>query len=202
MFDSNLRKVKDRILVLFSKTPIFKWKPNSITTISFIFGLLSLYFLYFNNLRMAFLLFLLNRIVDGLDGLVARETNRQTDFGGYYDIMTDFFIYSLIPLVIAWRLDDPMIWILTAILLAVFYINGASWMYLAGLLEKEIYKSGEKGPTSLSMPRGVIEGTETIIFYSLMILLPAGHFWYLLIMSLLTLTAVPQRMIFARKVLK
>src|ERR1017187_10458774 len=42
-------------------------------------------------------LFLLNRLCDGLDGAVARQT-RPTDRGAFLDIAFDFMIYWLFPL--------------------------------------------------------------------------------------------------------
>ena len=41
----------------------------------------------------ALLLILLNRVMDGLDGAVARHAGA-TDFGGYLDIVCDFLFYS------------------------------------------------------------------------------------------------------------
>jgi phosphatidylglycerophosphate synthase len=54
---------------------------------------------------LAALLFLLNRIFDALDGTVARLRNLQSDFGGYYDIVTDFITYCMLPVGLA--LGDP-----------------------------------------------------------------------------------------------
>jgi phosphatidylglycerophosphate synthase len=202
MLDATMRQVKDSILLRLKKTPLFRLHPNTITTVSFLFGLASVVFLYYGFNKMAFVLFCLNRIIDGLDGLVARETGQQSDFGGYYDIMTDFIIYSLIPLALASRSGEKSIWTMTALLLAVYYINGASWMYLGGLLEKEKYRAS-KGDisTSIAMPNGLIEGTETIFLYSLMILLPLYHFWFITSMAILTSVGIPQRIYFAKKTL-
>lgn len=43
---------------------------------------------------------ILIRVLDGLDGVVARQKNKQTDFGGYLDIILDFTVYSIIPVAI------------------------------------------------------------------------------------------------------
>ena len=43
-------------------------------------------------------LWLLNRLIDGLDGTVARMFDRQSDFGGYTDIIIDVTIYALVPI--------------------------------------------------------------------------------------------------------
>ena len=42
------------------------------------------------------ILLLLSRLLDGLDGCVARATS-PTDFGGYLDIVLDFAFYGMIP---------------------------------------------------------------------------------------------------------
>lgn len=34
----------------------------------------------------------------GIDGLVARVSGQQTDFGGYLDILCDFVVYAAIPI--------------------------------------------------------------------------------------------------------
>lgn len=120
----------------------------------------------------AILLFLCNRVLDGLDGLIARETGRQTDSGAYLDILLDFLIYALIPLALTYRhATGQESWVLLSLLFASFYINGASWMYLSGLLEKRRMSGAE--PTSLAMPGGLVEGAETIVFFGLMLAMPA-----------------------------
>jgi len=50
-------------------------------------------------LTVGFYCWILNRILDGFDGLVARERNQQSDFGGYLDLVLDvavsFFVYII-----------------------------------------------------------------------------------------------------------
>ena len=53
---------------------------------------------------LAVTLLLLNRLLDGLDGAVARAAGG-TDLGGFLDITMDFLIYSAIPF--AFALSDP-----------------------------------------------------------------------------------------------
>ena len=50
------------------------------------------------------MLLLLNRLLDGLDGAVARAAG-STDLGGFLDITMDFLVYSAIPF--AFVLKDP-----------------------------------------------------------------------------------------------
>jgi hypothetical protein len=73
MFDVYLREFKDKAynLVLkniFGVLTKYKVTPNQITFFSFIMGLIGIYFIYIENKSLAFLFWVLNRFLDGLDG--------------------------------------------------------------------------------------------------------------------------------------
>ena len=55
---------------------------------------------------MALALFIANRVLDGLDGAVARASVR-TDRGGFLDIVLDFAVYGAVPLAFAFRDPGP-----------------------------------------------------------------------------------------------
>lgn len=115
-------------------------------------------------------LILLSRIADGLDGAVARASQK-TDFGGYLDITCDFLFYGLIPL--AFVLADPGAnGAAGAFLLAAFYFNGATFLGYAVLAEKKSMTSDKRGSKSLYFTGGLLEGAETIVFFCLLCLLP------------------------------
>lgn len=44
----------------------------------------------------SFVMFLLTRLLDGIDGAYARATNQCTEFGGYLDIVVDFTVRNLL----------------------------------------------------------------------------------------------------------
>jgi phosphatidylglycerophosphate synthase len=120
----------------------------------------------------ALVLFGLNRFLDGLDGAIARST-RRTDRGGFLDIVFDFVIYGAIPL--AFALRDPGAFALpAAALLFSFYVNGASFLAFAAVAAKRGMSSDIRGIKSIYFTAGFMEGTETILFFAAMILLP----WY------------------------
>ncbi|MDP5083836.1 MAG: CDP-alcohol phosphatidyltransferase family protein [Yoonia sp.] len=111
-----------------------------------------------------------SRVADGLDGAVARAT-RKTDFGGYLDIAADFLFYGAIPM--AFVLHDPATnGAAGAFLLASFYFNGTSFLGYAILAEKHGHKTDAQGQKSLYYSNGILEGTETIVFFGLICLLP------------------------------
>ncbi len=115
-------------------------------------------------------LVLASRLADGLDGAVARATQR-TDFGGYLDIASDFLFYGAVPF--GFVLFDPAAnAIAGAFLLLSFYVNGASFLGYAILAEKHRLTTYAQGVKSLYYSNGLLEGTETIAFFVLLCLLP------------------------------
>ncbi|KJZ21179.1 CDP-alcohol phosphatidyltransferase family protein [Loktanella sp. S4079] len=116
---------------------------------------------------------LLSRLADGLDGAVARASQK-TDFGGFLDISVDFLFYGLIPMAFVWMSPDAN-GAAGAFLLTSFYFNGATFLGYAILAEKHGHKTEAQGQKSLYYSNGILEGTETILFFVLLCLLPE-HF--------------------------
>ena len=112
-----------------------------------------------------------SRLLDGLDGAVARAT-RRTDFGGYLDIVCDFAFYGAVPLAFA-VLDPGANAPAAAFLLFAFYVNGTSFLGLAILAEKRGLRTDRQGAKSLYYSAGLLEGTETIAFLAAICLLPS-----------------------------
>jgi phosphatidylglycerophosphate synthase len=70
--------------------------PTSVTLISFFLALTAvLSFFYFNRI-LAFSIFILSFILDGLDGVLARKTKKVTKFGAYLDSLIDKLVEALI----------------------------------------------------------------------------------------------------------
>ena len=116
---------------------------------------------------------LAGRVVDGLDGAVARATGK-TDFGGYLDIACDFMFYGAIPLAFVIR-DPAANGVAGAFLLFSFYVNGASFLGYAIIAEKRGMQTDAQGEKSLFYAIGILEGTETIVFFIALCLWPQ-HF--------------------------
>ena len=117
-------------------------------------------------------LWLLNRILDGLDGVVARRHDKQSDFGGYLDLFFDFLVYLAVPISFAVAMPaTPLILWALAGLLASYYLNTMTWMGLSALLEKRQMQAKIR-QTSMEMPTGLIEGAETIVLYTLFFVSP------------------------------
>lgn len=119
---------------------------------------------------LALLLLALGRIGDGLDGAIARVTQR-TDRGGLADIVGDFVFYGAVPLAFALRAPDANA-LAAAWLLFSFYVNGASFLAYAAIAAKRGLTTEVRGPKSIYFTAGLAEGTETILVFVAMILLP------------------------------
>ena len=114
---------------------------------------------------------LASRLADGLDGAVARATQK-TDFGGYLDIAVDFLFYGAIPM--AFVLQNPSVnGAAGAFLLTSFYFNGTSFLGYAILAEKHNIETSSQGEKSIYYSNGILEGAETIAFFVLLCLAPA-----------------------------
>jgi phosphatidylglycerophosphate synthase len=199
MFDNTMRQVKEAAFrpfaVWFRKVP-----PIGLTLIALLFGLLAAGALGYQLYWLAFIAWFLNRAFDALDGEVARMQGIQSDFGGYLDILLDFVIYALLPIGLVLGQPSTVGYVALALMLAVFYVNAASWMYLSAILEKRAAGAQVKGEqTSVTMPAGLIGGTETIIFFSMFIICHTWYIWLFALMSVLVGLTIGQRLIWAAK---
>lgn len=70
-------------------------KPNDITTLSFISGIISIYFLYIKKFPEAALIYFISYYFDCLDGYMARKYKQISVFGDYYDHITDVLVNGL-----------------------------------------------------------------------------------------------------------
>ena len=116
------------------------------------------------------LVLLSSRVADGLDGAVARARGK-SDFGGYLDIVCDFVFYGAVPL--AFVLRDPAAnGVAGAFLLFSFYVNAATFLGYAILAEKRGLTTRSRGEKSLYFTAGLMEGTETILCFLVLVLWP------------------------------
>lgn len=146
----------------------------------------------------ALLPLLASRVADGLDGAVARVRGK-TDFGGYLDIVCDFLFYAAIPLAFVLR-DPGANGVAGAVLLASFYVNGATFLGYAVLAEKKGMETRSRGEKSLYFTAGLLEGTETIGFFVLICLWPAAFAPLAFIFAGLCFVTAFSRVLLARRV--
>lgn len=115
-------------------------------------------------------LLLLSRLLDGLDGAVARAT-QPTDRGAFLDITLDFLFYAAIPL--AFAIADPAVNALpAAVLLTAFMGTGSSFLAFAIVAEKRQLSSVAWPDKGFYFIGGLTEATETIATFVAMCLWP------------------------------
>ncbi len=193
MLDFIARPLKNRILDPLAQ-PLGAVHPNFISILGFMTGVLTAWLAYQQQYGVALAVWLLSRTLDGFDGVVARAHNRQSDMGGYLDILLDFAVYVIVPIGIALAAPSQRMLISVIGLISIFYVNAASWMYLSAILEKRAQGAAATGETtSVSMPAGLIGGTETVIFYGLFLLLPAVQIQLFWLMGALVCVGIVQR---------
>lgn len=132
----------------------------------------------FGAWTLALVLWLGNRLLDGLDGPVARAGSGTgaTDRGGFLDIVADFSVYAGFVLGVSVAVPDARL--ACVVLLAAYSCSGTAFLVLSSLLEKQ-GRAGDETPRfadgrSLRFVSGLAEGTETVIAYVLFCLFP-GH---------------------------
>lgn len=121
-------------------------------------------------------LLLASRLMDGLDGAVARLT-QPTDRGAFLDITLDFLFYASIPL--AFAAADPVANALpAAVLLAAFIGTGSSFLAFSIFAERRGLKSSDYAHKGFFYLGGLTEATETLVCFGLMCLWPQHFAWW------------------------
>lgn len=170
---------------------------NAVTLAGLVPGLLAAVAIALQSYTLAFALIVANRLIDGLDGAVARAT-APTDTGGFFDILADYVFYASVPL--AFAIADPANnAVPAAALLAAFLLTCSSFLTFAVIAAKRGLETEAHGKKSFFYSTGVVEGTETIAFFLVMTLLP-GWFAPLawVFAGLCVVTALQRAMLAAR----
>lgn len=202
MFDSRLRPLIDPPLNVAGRWLAARGVgADAVTLVGLGFGLGAAGVIAAHGpMALALGLLIAGRLADGLDGAVARA-GRKTDFGGYLDIFCDFLFYAAIPLAFVLR-DPGSNAVAGAVLLASFYVNAASFLGFAIMAAKRGMETTAQGQKSLYYAAGLLEGAETIAFFLLLCLWPAGFAPLALGFAFLCLVTASARVVLARAALR
>src|ERR1044072_3704007 len=148
---------------------------NAFSVAGLAVGLTTIPLLAREHYELALLVIVLNRLMDGLDGAIARRKGT-TRFGGYLDIMCDMGFYAAVPLGFALARPDNALW--AAVLLASFVCKASSFLGRAVLAaQRGEPDDGARGRKSFFHAAGLVEGTETIVAFVLFCLFPQAFPW-------------------------
>jgi phosphatidylglycerophosphate synthase len=174
MFDHLMRPLLERGLAAAARRCLGAGiSADHITLAAFAAGIGAAAALTQGAMWLALALIVVNRVLDGLDGIVAR-LGRPTDLGGFLDITLDFAFYASIPLAFA-VLDPARNALPAAALLAAFLLNGTAFLAFALMAERHGLSTKAQGQKSLFFMAGLAEGVETVVAFAVMCLLP-GYF--------------------------
>jgi len=208
MIDSWLSKTKFKDVYEKFVRKIFlgKVSANQLTIIGLIFGLIGSFLIYLSSLLEDFLIIMIissvsfvsiSFIFDTIDGSVARYEG-PTTFGGILDIFCDRLVEISIIISLVASDSLKLIWAgmcsLAAIILCI------SMFLIVGSIIKE--NGVESTPKVIAYQTGLMERSETFIFFLAMIILIPWRLILLWIFSALVFTTAILRLIKAQKLFK
>lgn len=170
--------------------------PNTVTTIGLLFFIVASAITAIGYWKTGLILGTTGAIMDGLDGVIARETGKGTTFGAFYDSVTDRFTeilwfgallyyYTYFTNYSYGNLPIMAIFILTTGSLMVSYLRA---------------RAEAAGATA---PGGILQRPERLILLAIFQYLGADYMkWGLLIVAVMAYITVIQRMIITYKELK
>jgi phosphatidylglycerophosphate synthase len=197
MFDVALRRFVDPVLIRMAGWIAGTHISANMMTISGAgLALSAAFFVTQSNFAAALGFIVLNRIVDGLDGAIAR-INGPTEFGGYLDTICDYIFYLSIP--IAFGLTSAINQMPALLLVASFTLTAVSFLAFAAIAARQSSGDSAHGPKAFIYSTGLMEGAETIAFFILFCLFPSFFPTLAIIFAALCLLTVVQRCILAAK---
>ncbi|MEO5843043.1 MAG: CDP-alcohol phosphatidyltransferase family protein [Acidimicrobiales bacterium] len=193
MFDRRLRAAVDRPFdSLAGRAAARGVRADWVTLVGFLLGGGACVAIAFDQRIVALVLWLANRLADGLDGAIARRVG-VTDRGGFVDILADFAVYGGFVVGVAYA--QPGARVAAVVLLFAYYVSGAAFLAWSSLAERRARNIHDN--RSLHFVGGIAEGAETIVVYVLLCLWPSATeaiVW--VFAAAVGLTAV-QRIVFA-----
>jgi phosphatidylglycerophosphate synthase len=198
MFDLALRHTKETVAKPICRVIPPFLTPNGLTLVAFVCGLASCLIQSSSpttqRLPSAIALWALNRLLDSLDGSLARHRGSASEFGGFLDLLCDFIIYSLLPVSVAYQQRNDLThldWLAIALLEAAFHINNFVLFYAAAA-----GPSKKDELTTVAMYPALVEGFESGVLFSAMLIWPRYIGLLAWLMSLAVAAGIAQRVRF------
>ncbi|MGE3194541.1 MAG: CDP-alcohol phosphatidyltransferase family protein [Microbacteriaceae bacterium] len=187
MIDAPLRRALSRPLAGLARIVDVAWvTPDRLTVAGLVVGVGSAMLAAVQCWWLALAAWLISRLLDGVDGALARRRNardptaRPSEAGGFLDITADFVVYgaTVVGVAIGASVGFGAPWWPFLLVLLAYYINGATFLAYSSIAER----SGRQidDGRSLSFLGRIAEGTETIAVHSLWLILP-GVAWQIAI---------------------
>ncbi len=144
--------------------------PGVITGAGLVAGLLAAVAVAGGAPLVALLLWTLNRIADGLDGVVARHAGTASPLGGFWDISLDMTAYS--AMVIGFAIAHPEHGVLWPLVLMGYVLAITTTLALSAAAE-QLSHTVAAGNRTFQFTRSLAESGETTVVYILWLLWPS-----------------------------
>ncbi len=170
MFDARLKPLIDPALDHAARALAERGVgADKVTAVGALIGLAACCAIALEAYLLGLALILANRLLDGVDGALARRT-QTTDVGAFIDMVADFIFYSAVPF--AFALADPGRALAAAFLILSFVGTGVSFLAFAAIAARRAMTTDRYGPKSIYYLGGLTEGAETILLFVAMALWP------------------------------
>lgn len=186
MLDARVRRrlaePLDRVAATLDRPGV---SPDRLTLLGLLTGLASAATAAGQLWGWALVLWLLSRLLDGLDGPLARRRaavasapgtapgGTPSQAGGFLDITADFVVYgaTVVGVALGATRGEGASWLPFVTVLLAYYVNGTAFLAFSSIAERTGHQIDDG--RSLSFLGGLAEGTETILVHALWLLLPA-----------------------------
>ena len=200
MFDERVRAILPRavkpVIRLLTQAGI---TPNVMSVLAFGTALAAGALVATGFPRMAIGVWLVSRVGDGLDGILARETGRSTAFGGYLDITLDMTAYS--AMVMGFAVAHPDLGIVWSVILVGYALAITTTLALSNAAAAAGRHVSDTNRT-FQFTTGMAEAGETTVMYVLWVVFPGGLGWLAWVWVAMIFVTVIQRSWLAYRVLR
>jgi phosphatidylglycerophosphate synthase len=167
MLTTPLRKFAEPLLAPGgSRLARFGAQADLLTAIGFLVGLAAIPAIASHNYLIGLGLILLNRLIDALDGAVARQT-QATGRGAFLDMTLDLIVFAAIPF--AFALADPSRALAAAFFIFAIATSGVASIAFAALASRQ----GSTGEMLFSFVGRIMEDTELTLALVIACIFPA-----------------------------
>ncbi|QJR34683.1 CDP-alcohol phosphatidyltransferase family protein [Gemmatimonas groenlandica] len=170
---------------------------NQVTIVAAVLGLTAAALVAVQLPLIGIALWLVSRLLDGFDGMLARLAASTSLYGGYLDITLDMLAYSAMATAFAIAMPaDVVLWM---VVLVGYVLAITSTLALSSLAERADRTLG--GNRSIQFTRALAEGGETTAVYVVIALAPSVSRYVLVVWIVLLTITVIQRTALARRLL-
>jgi phosphatidylglycerophosphate synthase len=173
--------------------------PHAVTWFGLVAALLAAALVGAGRPFAGLIVWVISRVADGLDGLMARESGRTSAFGAYLDITLDMAGYS--AMLVGFSLLHPeyaLAWLAVACAYVMAITTTLALSHGAALLGRSISNTNR----TFQFTASLAEAGETSVMYALWIVFPHWLPWLVWLWVALIIVTVVDRTRLARRALR